>query len=146
MSTTAQSTPARIVVIEDNPADVMLLREACNSEGLVYEFTTLPDGEEARAYFRRQGKYQSAETPNLILLDMNVPKADSIEILEEIRRSRETADVPVVLLSSADAPHPKDRAAAAKATCYLTKPPSLDEFLSLGTQIRSLLERGTCRD
>src|SRR5690242_2695178 len=119
MSTTAQVNPARIVVIEDNPADIMLLREACNSEGLVYEFTTLTDGEEARAYLRREGKYCSAAPPNLILLDMNVPKGDSMEILDEIRRSGETADVPVALLSSAEAPHPKDRIAASKATCYL---------------------------
>jgi CheY-like chemotaxis protein len=134
--------PVRILVIEDNPADVLLLREACNAEGLHYEFTTLSDGEEARAYLRREGKYQAASPPNLVLLDMNVPKGDSIEILEEIRRTGEMADVPVAILSSSDAPPLKDRAAVAKATCYLTKPPNLDEFLSLGKQIRSLLERG----
>src|SRR5689334_15094973 len=143
MTIPKETDPVRILVIEDNPADVLLLREACNSEGLHYEFTTLTDGEEARAYLRHEGKYRTASPPNLILLDMNVPKADSIEILEEIRRSGDTADVPVAILSSADAPQPKDRAAVEKATCYLTKPPNLDEFLSLGKQIRSLIERGT---
>lgn len=142
MALTGQSDPARILVIEDNPADVLLLREACNSEGLQYEFTTLTDGEEARAFLRREGKYEMVSPPNLILLDMNVPKADSIEILDEIRRTGDMASIPVAILSSADAPSPRDRAALSKATCYLTKPPNLDEFLSLGKQIRSLLERG----
>jgi chemotaxis family two-component system response regulator Rcp1 len=142
MNRTGQTDPARILVIEDNPADVLLLREACNSEGLEYEFTTLVDGEEARAFLRREGKYHAVLPPNLILLDMNVPKADSVEILEEIRRRGDMAEIPVAILSSADAPSPKDRDAVSKATCYLTKPPSLDEFLSLGKQIRSLLEHG----
>lgn len=133
---------ARIVVIEDNPADVLLLREACRFEGLDCEITTLADGEAARAFLRREGQYKDAFTPDLILLDMNVPKGDSVEILEEIRSTTGMTDLPVAIMSSADAPLAKDRDAIAKATCYLTKPPSLDEFLSIGKQIRSLLESG----
>ena len=107
-----------------------------------HELYFVSDGIEALDFLHCRGAFGHAPPPNLILLDMNVPKGDSVEILEEIRTSDDISEVPVAILSSADAPHPKDRAALAKATCYLTKPPNLDEFLSLGKQIRSLVERG----
>jgi len=130
----------RIFLAEDNPADVYLLREALgvdsNSD---VELLVASDGAEALDYVNRRGHYASLPKPDLIVLDLNLPKSDGTDVLQSIRESQELGDVPVVILTSSDSP--RDRAAAVRlgANGYITKPSDLDAFLSLGDTLRSFI-------
>jgi CheY-like chemotaxis protein len=128
----------RIFLAEDNPADVYLLREALGVEAdRTVELLVAQDGEEAMEYVHRQGRFAELPKPDLIVLDLNLPKSDGSDILREIRRNSDFHDVPVVVLTSSDSP--RDRAAAERlgADGYITKPSDLDAFLSLGDTLRS---------
>ena len=123
----------RILLAEDNPADVYLLREALSLQrGETVELTVVSDGEEAMNYIQTQG-----HCPDLIVLDLNLPKSDGSDVLRCIRENPELGSVPVVILTSSDSP--RDRLAIEKlgASCYITKPSDLDAFLALG---RTLME------
>ena len=128
----------RIFLAEDNPADVYLLREALGVEaGAEIELLVAHDGEEAMEYVYRRGRFASMPKPDLIVLDLNLPKSDGSDILRAVRESNDLRMVPVVILTSSDSP--RDRAAAARlgADGYITKPSDLDEFLSLGNTLRA---------
>jgi len=131
----------RIFLAEDNPADVYLLREALGVEAdSDMELLVAHDGEEALDYVHRRGRFSALPKPDLVILDLNLPKSDGSDILQAVRESDELRHVPVVILTSSDSP--KDRAAAARlgADGYITKPSDLDAFLSLGTTLRSFAE------
>lgn len=128
----------RIFLTEDNPADVYLLREALGVDSNAdVELLVASDGAEALDYVQRRGPYASVPRPDLIVLDLNLPKSDGTDVLQCIRDSKEFRDVPVVILTSSDSP--RDRAAAVRlgANGYITKPSDLDAFLSLGKVLRS---------
>jgi two-component system response regulator len=135
----AGSNKPHILVIEDNPADVDLLRYALQEANVDCEVTVIDDGGDALALTRRQGKFAGMPAPDLVILDLNLPKNDGIEILEAMRRSVPFADVPIAVLSSSSSP--RERAKIEKfAVCrFITKPPYLDEFLAIGTAIKELL-------
>ncbi|MBC7927168.1 MAG: response regulator [Bryobacteraceae bacterium] len=128
----------KIFLAEDNPADVYLLREALGVENdSEIELVVAHDGEEAMDFVHRRGKFGSLAKPDLIVLDLNLPKSDGSDILRCIRESTELREIPVVVLTSSDSP--RDRAAAARlgADGYITKPSDLDAFLSLGLTLRA---------
>jgi two-component system, chemotaxis family, response regulator Rcp1 len=128
-----------IFLAEDNPADVYLLREALTAESSDdIEVVVAQDGEEALDFVERRGPFQNAGRPNLIILDLNLPKTDGNDVLRGIRESEHLSNVPVVILTSSDSP--RDRAAAERlgASCYITKPSDLDAFLALGGRLLSL--------
>lgn len=127
-----------IFLAEDNPADVYLLREAlaaCTSDEITV--VVAQDGEEALDFVGRRGPFENAVRPDLIILDLNLPKSDGSDVLRGIRESNELRSVPVVILTSSDSP--RDRAAAERlgANHYITKPSDLDAFLALGGQLLS---------
>jgi len=133
----------RIFLAEDNPADVYLLREALGVDSNAdIELLVAADGAEALDYVHRRGKYTALPKPDLVVLDLNLPKSDGTDILQCIRDSEELRDVPVVILTSSDSP--RDRAAALRlgANGYITKPSDLDAFLSLGDTLRSYMGLG----
>lgn len=131
----------RILLIEDNPGDVDLLRLAMKTAGFDCDLTVLDDGGEAIAMVRRQGKYADVSPPDLAILDLNVPKNDGIEIIESMRASDVFRDTQVVVLSSSSSPRDYAKLEKFHIARYITKPPDLDEFLNIGAQIKQLVNR-----
>lgn len=128
-----------IVLVDDNLGDIYLVREALAQSGLPYEAKVFTDGAGAQEYFLSCGQ-MPGRVPELIILDLNLPRVSGGQLLELVRSRAELQDVPVVVLSTSDAP--KDRALADKthSAMYLTKPSDLDSFLSVGKRIRAFWE------
>jgi CheY-like chemotaxis protein len=126
---------ATILLGEDNAADVYLIRQALEENGVKYTLEVATHGGEMlSALARKRG-----ELPDLIVLDLNLPRYDGLEILKLIRDNRDLYKIPVVILTSSDSP--KDRVAASQlgADCYIRKPSKLDEFMAIGETLQSLM-------
>jgi two-component system, chemotaxis family, response regulator Rcp1 len=119
-----------ILIIEDNPADVRLMREALRNVGPPITIHVAVDGQEALRFLRREGEHAGAPQPALIFLDFNLPKADSREILREIKEDDSLRLIPVAVLTSSDAEKDVREAYQLYANCYLRKPGDLDSFLN----------------
>lgn len=128
-----------ILVAEDNAADVFLVHEALDARGLRYELHHVDDGEKAIAFIRMCDEQESAPCPDLLLLDMNLPRREGYEVLQEVKRSRRSSNIPVVIFTSSDSPGDKERVAALGATRYFRKPSDFDAFMALGAIIQELL-------
>jgi CheY-like chemotaxis protein len=121
--------PIEILLVEDNPGDVRLTREALK-EGKVYSnLHTVKDGVEAMDFLRRQGKYAGVPRPDIILLDLNLPKKDGREVLEEIKTDESLKRIPVVVLTTSKAEEDVLRTYNLHANCYVTKPVDLEKFM-----------------
>ena len=129
----------RILVAEDNPADVYLLREAMSLEGGDVELMIVSDGEQALDYVQRAGQFADAAVPHLVVLDLNLPKSDGSDVLRRIRETPEYSGVPVVVLTSSDSPKDRQTIEDLGASSFITKPSDLDEFLSLGRRLLGFL-------
>jgi chemotaxis family two-component system response regulator Rcp1 len=125
----------RILIVEDNRGDVLLVREALKESNLKFELTHIADGEQAFDYLQRRGVHRNADLPNLVLLDLNLPRRDGWEVLDEIRTMPDLRATPVVILSSSGNPEDRERAARTPNSLYIRKPSTLDEFLAVGKQI-----------
>lgn len=127
-----------ILLAEDNPADIYLIREALREHGVDSPISVASDG---RRVLELIAKAEPAETQHLrlIILDLNLPLHDGIEILQELRKSAALAAVPVVVLTSSDSPRDRIVASEFGATRYLRKPSNLEQFLELGAVFRDLL-------
>jgi two-component system, chemotaxis family, response regulator Rcp1 len=131
MMTRAVPGPVEVLLVEDNPGDVRLTREALKEGKLRVNLHVAPDGVEALAFLRRQGRYVDAIRPDLILLDLNLPKKDGREVLQEIKRDDALRTIPVVILTSSQAEQDIARAYDLHANCYVTKPVDLDQFINV---------------
>jgi len=129
----------RILLIEDNPADVDLLRRAFRSAQLDCELILLEDGAEALAYVRGLEGAGGGAAPDLAVLDLNLPKNDGIEVLQAIRASSAFARLPVAILSSSASSRERAKIEQFGIGRYITKPPDLDEFLRIGFTLKELL-------
>jgi CheY-like chemotaxis protein len=129
----------RILLVEDNPGDVELLRLALKTAGFDCELTVVGDGGEAIAMIRRQGKYAGLAPPDLAILDLNVPKNDGIEIIATMRASEIFRNTQVVVLSSSSSPRDYARLERFNIARYITKPTDLAEFLNTWSQLKSLM-------
>lgn len=120
--------PIEVLLVEDNPGDVLLTQLALKNTKLIGKLNVVEDGAEAIAYLRKEGKYARARTPDLIILDLNLPKVDGREVLATIKADPELCVLPVVVLTSSD--HHKDiiECYKAHANCFITKPLDLDMF------------------
>ena len=127
-----------VLLAEDNPADVYLIHEAFKEYGVECTVRTAADGKEVLTLISGAG---DTWHPDLIILDLNLPRHDGIEILEKVRSNERIAHVPVVVLTSSDSP--RDRLAAHElgATRYIRKPSNLENFLQLGAIFKELLTR-----
>ena len=129
--------PIEILLVEDNPGDVRLTRESLK-EGKVYNnLSVARDGVEALEFLHREGEFEDAPFPDLILLDLNLPRKNGRELLAEIKQDPDLKRIPVVILTTS-----KDEADILKtynlhANCYITKPVSLDEFIIIVKSIES---------
>ena len=127
--------PIRILLVEDNPADVYLIEEALRTHGVQFEMKWLRDGEQALELLTEAG----LGAPDLVLLDLNLPRVDGKEVLTRIRQTPHLAAVPVAIMTSSDSPQDRREMADLGASCYIKKPPTLDEFLEVGGVIKNLL-------
>ena len=128
MSGAAPGWPVEILMVEDNPGDVGLTREALRESGLLNHVSVVKNGVEAMAYLRREGEYGDAARPDLILLDLNLPKKDGREVLAEIKADARLRRIPVVVLTTSSAEKDILEAYDLHANCYITKPVNLDQF------------------
>jgi len=130
-----------LLLVEDSPADVFLVKEAMKEEGLRVRMEVADNGESAIAILDRVDAGSSTNAvPNLLLLDVNIPRSNGTEVLERLRRSPRCGTVPVVMISSSDSPADRKRAFDLGATDFFSKPSSLTEFMKLGKLVRRLLE------
>jgi len=122
-------SPIEILLVEDNPGDERLTREALK-EGKVYSnLHWVKDGVEAMQFLRRQGKYASVPRPDIILLDLNLPKKDGREVLQDIKNDGDLKRIPVVVLTTSKAEEDVLRTYNLHANCYVTKPVDLEKFI-----------------
>ena len=131
MSTGAYARPVNILLVEDNPGDVRLTREALKEEKVLNNLNVVGDGVEAMAFLRREGKYADAARPDLILLDLNLPKKDGREVLEDIKSDPTLKLIPVVILTTSRAEEDILKAYDLHANCYVTKPVDLEQFITV---------------
>jgi two-component system, chemotaxis family, response regulator Rcp1 len=124
-------TPVEILLVEDNPADIRLTREALHEGKVRNNLNVVVDGEAALAFLRREGNYVSATRPDLILLDLNLPKKDGREVLAEIKEDPSLKQIPVVILTTSNAEKDILQSYDLHVNCYITKPVQLTEFLSV---------------
>lgn len=118
----------KILLVEDNAADIRLTKEVLQKGGIVGNVDIVRDGVEAIDFLKKKGKYSSANTPNLILLDLNLPKRNGFEVLEEIKQDEELKRIPVVILTISDSNEDLIKAYNLHANCYVIKPLEMKEF------------------
>lgn len=118
-----------VLLIEDNPADVELVQEAFNEGRVLIDFHVAEDGAVGLQFLRREGPFQNVRLPDLIMLDLNLPKKDGREVLQEIKSDAKLQQIPVIVLTTSDDEADVHKAYGLHANCYLTKPVDIDEFL-----------------
>lgn len=122
----------RLLVAEDNDGDVFLIEEALRAHNLSFKIDLVQDGMRAEAYLNRLEVIGDAICPDVFLLDLNLPKGDGHAILKSFRQNRVCARVPVIIITSSDAPRDRQQAELLGAAAYFRKPSDLTEFLELG--------------
>jgi chemotaxis family two-component system response regulator Rcp1 len=135
---TSQKTgrPIEILLIEDNPGDVRLTKEALKEAEVLNKIHVVTDGVEALAFLRRQGRYINASRPDLILLDLNLPKKDGREVLAEIKEDPDLKQTPVIVLTISKAEDDIIKTYNLHANCYVNKPVDLGRFIEVVTAIK----------
>ncbi|RJL24453.1 response regulator [Bailinhaonella thermotolerans] len=132
---TTPARPIEVLLVEDDPGDEMITREAFEDNKIGNTLHVVRDGLEALDFLYRRGDYAQAPTPDLILLDLNLPKYDGRQVLEQIKSDSELAHIPVVVLTTSAAEEDILRSYKLHANAYVTKPVDLDQFLSVIRQI-----------
>jgi two-component system, chemotaxis family, response regulator Rcp1 len=132
-----RTAAVKILVVEDNPADVYLIRASLSLGEIPKQLNVVTDGAKALDFLSRSGEYADAPRPDLILLDLNLPKVDGREVLDRIKADPEWRHIPVVILSTSTAESDVARAYEHHANCYLAKPRDVDEYLDLVHAIES---------
>jgi two-component system, chemotaxis family, response regulator Rcp1 len=121
----------QVLLVEDNPGDVRLTKEALKEGKLLNQLTVVGDGVEALSFLRKEGKYADALQPELILLDLNLPKKDGREVLAEIKADPSLRRIPVVVLTTSSAEEDILKIYDLHANCYITKPVDLEQFMGV---------------
>ncbi len=123
--------PIEVLLVEDSPGDVRLTQEAFRDANLSIHLHVAPDGVEAMAFLKREGAHVSAPRPDIILLDLNLPKMDGREVLAHIKEDASLKSIPTVILTTSDAEADIVKSYQLQANCYLSKPVQLEEFEGL---------------
>lgn len=137
MTSNANLQPLRLLLVEDNPGDVMLFREAIKEYKIANQLTVVTDGEAALAYVRGEPPYEDASRPDLVLLDLNLPRLDGQAVLSELKQDERTRTIPVVVMTSSQAETDILRSYELQANCYVTKPLDFDQFMNVVRSIES---------
>jgi chemotaxis family two-component system response regulator Rcp1 len=128
--------PIDILLVEDNPGDVDLAREALENSKMHNRLHVVDDGEKAMAFLRQQDPYAEVPRPDLILLDLNLPRKDGREVLAEVKADDDLKRIPVVILTTSRAEEDVLKTYNLHANCYITKPMNLDQFLHVVKSIQ----------
>ncbi len=136
MSPLPAGRPARVLLVEDNDADVRLTREALREAGEDVRLSAVGDGEQALTYLRREEGFGEAPRPDLVLLDLNLPRKNGLEVLDEMRDDERLASIPVIVLTSSAARQDVEACYALGANAFVVKPQELDAFMDLIGAIR----------
>lgn len=137
MSTQAIARAVEILLVEDNPGDILLTVEALK-EGKVYNnLSVAKDGVEAMAFLCREGRHSNAPRPDLILLDLNLPKKGGREVLAELKQNSNLKRIPVIVLTTSQAEQDILKSYDLHANCYITKPVELDDFITIVRSIEN---------
>ena len=131
----ADRTPADVLLVEDDPADVLMIREAFEQHQIRSPLHVVGDGEQALQFLRRSGEYAGVPRPGLILLDLNLPRRNGLEVLAEVKADQDLAPIPVVMLTTSSAQQDILRSYALHASAYITKPVDYDRFIDVIGQI-----------
>jgi CheY-like chemotaxis protein len=131
MNDATGAQPIEILLAEDNPGDVRLMMETFREGKIHNRISVVEDGVEALAFLRRQGKYQTAPRPDLVLLDLSLPRKKGQEVLAEIKQDPDLKRIPVVVITSSQAEQDILDAYNNHVNCYLTKPVGLEQFLTV---------------
>jgi len=135
MTTNGSGKPIEILLVEDNPGDVRLTMEALKEGKLRNNMNVVGDGEAALSYLRKEAGYEYAVRPDLVLLDLNLPRKDGREVLADMKADPELRRIPVVILTTSEAEEDILKTYNLHANCYITKPVDLDQFI---TVVRSI--------
>ena len=129
------AVPIEVLLVEDDPGDVLMTREAFEEHKVGNRLNVVSDGVDALAYLRKEKPFQSATRPDLILLDLNLPKRDGREVLAEIKNDSVLRHIPVVVLTTSQADEDVLRSYQLHANAYVTKPVDFDRFVKVVKQI-----------
>lgn len=127
-----------ILIVEDNPGDVRLLQEALQDSRIEYVLHHLDDGEKALLFLGQADEYHQATRPDLIILDLNLPKKDGRQVLAEIKQDSRFQHIPVIVLTSSQSPDDVAQAYALQAHCFLTKPDTLEKYANLVREVENI--------
>jgi chemotaxis family two-component system response regulator Rcp1 len=133
----ADAVPVEVLLVEDSPGDVRLTREAFKDAKVHINLHVASDGMQAMAFLNRDGEHAHAPRPDMILLDLNLPKKDGREVLDEIKQSPTLKTIPVVILTTSASEADILKSYRLHANCYITKPVGLDGFLNVVKSIDS---------
>jgi chemotaxis family two-component system response regulator Rcp1 len=139
MSPTDTSVPRRIAVVEDNPTDMYILQKVLEKAQLHFVMDHLEDGEEAILFLLRQGKYLHAPSPDLIILDLNLPRVSGAEVMVRIREDPIIQAIPVMVLTTSDTLEDKRKMADLGVVRYFTKSSNLADYFIIGETIKEFL-------
>jgi two-component system response regulator len=129
--------PIEVLLVEDNPGDVQLTRLALEDSKIAVNLSVVEDGVEAMEFLQKQGKYANIRNPDIILLDLNLPKKDGREVLAEIKTHQALRRIPVVVLTTSQAEEDILKAYNLAANCYITKPVDFDQFVKIVQSIEN---------
>jgi CheY-like chemotaxis protein len=129
------SEPVNVLLVEDDPGDVLITREAFEQHGIDNQLHVVSDGEQAIQFLRRTGDFTTAPRPGLILLDLNLPRRNGLEVLAEVKSDGELLTIPVVVLTTSQAQEDILRSYSLHANAYITKPVDFDRFITAIRQI-----------
>ena len=137
MTTDATGQPIEILLVEDSPGDVLLTRETLKDAKVLNHLSVVGDGEEAMAFLHREAPHTGAPRPDLILLDLNLPKKDGREVLADIKSDSQLRRIPVVVLTTSAAEQDILKSYDLHANCYITKPVDLDQWITVVNSIEN---------
>lgn len=135
MADDAQARTVDVLLVEDDPGDVLMTREAFEHHKIRNQLHVVNDGEQAMQFLRRTGEYASAPRPGLILLDLNLPRRDGLEVLAELKGDPDLRVIPVVILTTSQADEDILRSYALHANAYVSKPVDFERFMDVIRQI-----------
>jgi len=133
----SDAKPARILLVEDDPADILMTRKAMERSKFAVALDVVQDGEDALAFLLKEGPHAEAETPDLILLDLNLPKVSGHEVLQRMRAVERLKAIPVVVLTTSEADHDILKTYELGANCFVTKPVGLEAFRRIVLEIET---------
>jgi CheY-like chemotaxis protein len=139
------SSPVDVLLVEDDLADVLMVREALDGWRIPTELHVASDGVEATAFLRQQGQHAGAPRPAFVLLDLNMPRMDGFEVLTEIKNDEELCVIPIIVFSTSQAPEHVRRSYHSRANAYVVKPAGYEEFARVVQDIDNFYTRIVAR-